>query len=695
MRFALLSLFCFLTLIASHTAFAAETKWEPIEDIAKIQLIGTKSDNNSADYQLGLNLELFNKWHTYWRHPGDGGLPPGFDFTGSTNIKSSTVIYPGPERFLQVFEGYDPIETFGYGHHILFPIMIEAEDPSKPVHVKLSVNLGICDEICVFHGPKFDLNIPASVDVKSQTQIAEFLNKSTNTLVPNGLSVISTEISDKTLTVVAISSKTPFSNPDVFVEAGDDFRFPKADVKLSDGGKTATFAIKYGELSEGKDLAQTTPTFTLVSNGASTEHKGFVTGIKKNETNTLEISHSVLFYILYAIIGGLILNIMPCVLPVLSLKVLGIMSHGGESNRNVRSSFVMTILGILASFLVLALIVIVLKQAGAAVGWGFHFQQPAFLIFLIIILNMFASNQWDIFEIQLPSWLGGKINDGLDKTKNHSAMGNFATGAFATLMATPCSAPFLGSAVSFALSESNTTIAIIFFSMGVGLALPYILFALAPSLVTKMPKPGAWMLKVKHAMGGILLITSAYFLWVLSNQLGLTSALIVAGLSVSSIILLVFYKRTSGFTLRQLMLCIAIGVPLTFYLPIKMMEMDHATDVEQSLWVPFNEAAIARHVADGKVVFIDITADWCLTCKANKWRVLSDMQVMRTLEGAGVVAMQGDMSSPSPTIAAYLKANGRYGIPFNIVYGPSAAKGIPLSELLNIEDTLKAIEDAK
>ncbi len=388
---------------------------------------------------------------------------------------------------------------------------------------------------------------------------------------------------------------------------------------------------------------------------------------------------------------------MPCVLPVLSLKLLSIMKHGGGEKNVVRKSFLMTTLGILTSFMFLALVIIGLKSAGHAVGWGFHFQEPTFLISLIIIINIFAANQWSLFEINLPAWLGGSIEKASRKHDAHSNIGNFVTGAFATLMATPCSAPFIGTAISFALTQSPWEILIIFFSMGLGLALPYVLFICAPNLITKLPKPGNWMIKLKYILGGLLFITSLWLISVLYGQTGILSSLVVILMSMCSIILLILYKRFHFISQLQLLLIIILGIGLTVWVPTIVSKTKQITENKKAsdLWIPFNEQSIHRYVAEGKIVFVDITADWCLTCKVNKWHVLENEDIIHLLKQENVIAMMGDLSSPNPIINDYLKRNGRYGIPFNMVYGANAPKGIALSELLSKEMVIDAFKKAQ
>jgi suppressor for copper-sensitivity B len=340
----------------------------------------------------------------------------------------------------------------------------------------------------------------------------------------------------------------------------------------------------------------------------------------------------------FALIGGLILNLMPCVLPVIALKALSFAQHGGGTTSGVRLSFLCTSAGILFSFLAMACALIGLREAGMSIGWGIQFQNPVFLIVLFLLVLMFAANMWGLFEITLPRFLA----DRLSWTQGHgSLLKDFFSGAFATLLATPCSAPFLGAAVSFALAGGPFEILAIFTALGVGLALPFLVIAAFPRAATLLPKPGAWMITMKKILSILLLLTAVW-----------------------------------------------IGYVISMLFMTRMMNTE-------ARWQDFNEPAIAQQVADGKTVFLDVTAAWCLTCQANARFVLGTKDMQAELAKPDIVLMKADWTSPSEIIAEYLRRHGRYGIPFNIIYGPSAKDGVILPELLTKEAVLEGLKKAR
>lgn len=387
----------------------------------------------------------------------------------------------------------------------------------------------------------------------------------------------------------------------------------------------------------------------------------------------------------FAFIGGLILNVMPCVLPILSIKLLGIIKHGGGNKHEVKSSFLLTAAGIITSFLAFALITIWLKEAGEIVGWGLHFQQPYFIIALVVILTLFAANLWGLYEINinlnLPQQTGG-------------AIGHFMSGLLATVLATPCTAPFLGAAIGFAVTQGAFEIIVIFLAMGLGLAFPYLLFSVVPGLVTKLPKPGKWMIIIKKIMGSLLAVSAIWLIWVLSNQLGHMAAAILLILCIAKLIKLWACRHVEAIRKIRVPLLLLI-IFLSFTIPVKISNYGEQKAAHEDMWEDFKPEQIAPLVANGKIVFVDVTADWCLTCKVNKLTVLNRAEIQAEFSRLNVVAMQADWTNRDPEIPKYLMKNKRAGIPFNIVYGPAAPDGIILSELLSKKEVLEALQKAE
>ena len=401
--------------------------------------------------------------------------------------------------------------------------------------------------------------------------------------------------------------------------------------------------------------------------------------------------------LIIAFIGGLILNIMPCVLPVISIKILSIINHSGTSIGKIRTAYFATISGIVFCFTLFAAITAILKLLGSSLGWGFQFQNPYFLIFLIVVLMIFIANLLDVFELHsfnfINSFLDKKIND--EQRKHHIFIPNFLSGILAVLLATPCSAPFLGTAISFALSQNIIKIFAAFIAMALGLAFPYIILIIFPHATNLLPKPGSWMVKVKNLMAGFLAATAIWLVWVLSNNIGFIPAMIVA---LFALLILALFKIGNKFKLHSLsrILLFSTLIYCSFIIPDKTSDYFAAKAKEYNqLWIKFDQKQIPKLVKEGKVVIVDITADWCITCKLNKALVLNSKQIVSKIKSGGVIAMRGDLTIMDEDIMNFIRSYNRYAIPFNIVYGPRAPQGILTSELLSKEKLLKIINQAK
>ena len=653
-------------------------------DQGKARLIAaTATPGSDAIVMLGLQFELAPHWKIYWRSPGDAGYPPQLDWTGSTNLAAATIAWPAPERFSVL-----GLETVGYSGAVVLPITARLATPGAPLRLRAHLSYLTCSEICVPHDADLALDLPAPALEKGGTGYASLIDQYQQQ-VPGegaaaGLKLTAATIRPGTqpaldLTVV---SANPLAAPDAFIESASaespsQVMFGAPSVLAHDGGTTVLRLPLHGDW---RGLAGQKLTVTLVDGPRSMAAS--ITPVEGPGMIDLATLSAMLGF---ALLGGLILNLMPCVLPVLSLKLLAALPRPSQiqrdqSVRDVRRGFLATALGIVLSFLVLAIATAVLKSAGAAVGWGVQFQDPLFLIFLAAVLVLFACNLWGVFEVPLPR--------GVAALAERGPLGNIATGAFATLLATPCSAPFLGTALGFALTAGPAEIVAIFLALGIGMALPYLLVAAVPGLARALPRPGAWMIYLRWLLGVLLLGTAVWLLVILSGELGLRAALAVALLlGFAGLALAVLREPVS----RWMMLAAAV---LGALLVPSLAPPLRGVTVASGPWQAFDPAAIGGLVRAGHVVMVDVTADWCLTCKVNERLVLDTAPVRDDLVQSGVVAMRADWTRPNPAIAAYLSRFGRYGIPFNAVYGPAAPGGLPLPELLTSAAVTTALAQA-
>ncbi|MGR3521778.1 MAG: protein-disulfide reductase DsbD family protein, partial [Paracoccus sp. (in: a-proteobacteria)] len=380
--------------------------------------------------------------------------------------------------------------------------------------------------------------------------------------------------------------------------------------------------------------------------------------------------------------------VMPCVLPVLSIKLSSAVKSGGQSLPRIRRGFAVSALGVMAFIWILAAATIAIRAFGVTVGWGLQFQNPVFLAVMLVVLVVFSASLFGFFEIALPSsWQTRLARAGGGKGYG----GDFATGAFAAILATPCSAPLLGTAIAFALAGRAVDIVVVFTALGAGLAVPYLVVAAFPRLVQRLPRPGRWMIVLKVVLGLALAATALWLFWVLGGVAGRRTALWVglASIGVAGLLSLGRVPAVIRIPGSAALVVLAIAVAGFLSDTDSRSVPGVATD-----WAAFDRAAIPRHVSTGQVVFVDVTADWCLTCKANKALVLDREPVVSRLREPGIIAMQADWTRPDEAISRYLESFGRFGIPFNVAYGPNAPEGIVLPEILSTEAVLRALSDA-
>ncbi len=443
-----------------------------------------------------------------------------------------------------------------------------------------------------------------------------------------------------------------------------------------------------------------TPTNQEIFDAAAAAHTAAPTVATSGHTDTAASGASappggrgLLVMLAFGIIGGLILNAMPCVLPVLSLKIFGIVQSADQGRKHLVAGSLATAAGILLSFWTLAAVAVAARAAGNAIGWGVQFQQPGFVTFLLVVVILFSLNMWGLFEIPLPRFLsrvgGAGGGDGLG--------GHFASGLFATLMATPCSAPFLGPAVGFALGQPAGTIFAMFTAVGVGLALPYLLLAIVPGVARILPKPGNWMVTLRGVLGFLLAASAVWLFFVLAGQIGALQVALIQLVVLALALFVWLHQRFGvGSGARTLMVVAIVAAAVgTIVLAVRAPASAGTGSLATSHhdWLAFDEQEALTLASEGRLVFVDVTADWCLTCKANELTVLETEPIDEAFDRLNVVTMKADWTNRNDTIANYLAKFERSSIPFYILYRPGKEPHV-FGELLTKGSVLEALSES-
>ncbi len=698
--FACVAALALAALATVGPARAAASSWFQTEQGGVRLVAATNAVGDRRTLSLGVEFRMKPGWKIYWRAPGDAGFPPSLDWTGSQNLKSAALRWPAPTRFTVL-----GLETLGYHDHVVLPVAAENAAPGRPVEIKAHLRYLTCENLCIPYETTLALALPAgpATPAPEAAEIARFAE-----LVPGpdgtqGLDVTGASLTPpagqaETLTLrVAVRSSAPFANPDLYVEGPPGYSYSAPSVSYAPDRRRAVLRVSVAPPpKDAAPLAGTPLALTLVDGTRAVEAQLVPRAAAAlSDAPERVMAGGLLAALALALVGGLILNLMPCVLPVLSIKLLSVVGHAGGEARRVRRGFAASAAGIVVSFLVLGSAAVGLRAAGMAAQWGIQFQQPVFLAAMVLVVTLFAGNLWGLFEIRLPGFVADRAATA--HTHRPGLAGHFFAGALATLLATPCTAPFLGTAIGFALSRGPVQIYAIFAALGIGLALPYLLVAAFPGLATHLPHPGRWMIHLKRALGIALAATAAWLAFVLAALAGTGIAIAVAALGVAALAAVALVRRR-GEAWRHASWGAAglFGVAAIAVTALAGGAASPGGSVAAAgPWQPFDRAAIADEVRLGRVVVVDVTADWCLTCKVNK-RVVLDAQPVRGLIAAhDVTAMLADWTRPDPAIARYLATFGRYGIPFTAVYGPGAPKGMALPELLTPSAVADAIAKAR
>lgn len=689
---------------AQSSASISVSQWAA-NDHARLRLISAVSATGQGEtLTAGLEFRMAPGWKIYWRSPGDAGFPPTIDWRDSSNLAGARLHWPVPQRY-EIFG----LTTYVYQDSVVLPLTVSLREAGAPLALRGQIAYLLCDRICIPYEAVVSLDLPAGQAEPSefapliasyQARIprriqdvagADGLTIERALLTRHGPGAVFGGLSmtqGATLEVLA-RSNVPFSQPDIIAEGPSPMGFGAPRVDLSEGGHLALLRMPVS-LPGSASLLYAPPLLTLtLFDGARAVEQA----LTPQATGSSAVADPTMFGILLlALLGGFILNFMPCVLPVLSLKLMNAVAQSGRGARQMRASFLATALGIVMSLAALGGIVIGLKSLGLAVGWGVQFQQPIFLIVMALVVTLFAANLWGLFVIPLPQAIGAAAG----RAPIQGLAGDFATGVLATFLATPCSAPFLGTAVGFALTHGVTEILAVFTALGLGLALPYLVVAAALGVARILPKPGGWMVGLRRVLGAVLAATAAWLITVLSVLTGWPTALAVAVALLAVLLGLWIHHRqarSSAARVAAASAVIAFAVA-ALALPFIPRAGPGPIAASDTVWQAFDRVQVFNAVAQGKVVLVDVTADWCITCQANKTLVLDRGKVRARIDSGEILTLRADWTRPNRAIADYLAGFGRYGIPFNAVYGPGAPSGIALPELLREEDVLAAFDKA-
>ncbi len=561
-----------ISLVLSAFTHSFSTQANPYTGKIKSEIVAESITPNSQNqYLLGVWIKIAPGWHTYWKNPGESGLPPKVQWDTSQGLKFSEFEWPAPIPFV-----FSRMKSFGYKNETLLPFTVtlpgkKSTSSDFPHEISGLLKILVCKDVCV---PE---KIPLRFTLPPKEIFSDF---------PKWRQRI-------------VQGDTPFS----------------ADTSMIEEEPSGLLAM-----------------------------------------------------ILFAFIGGLILNLMPCVFPMISIKALEITNESGEKPSIIKTKAIAYTAGVLLTFWIFALLIFFLRNLGSHVGWGFQLQSKGFVIFLILLFHLMALNLLGVFEVGT-SWMG--IGNSLANKKGWG--GSFFTGILSVVVASPCTAPFMGVALGYALAQPTHFALFVFTGLGLGLAFPFTILGFVPSFTKYLPKPGAWMVTFKKVLSFPLFATVAWLIWVFAQQAGHAALLqILIALVLLSLVAYLYGEtlqlKRGGTKSRQIStvsLVIALITAIYFLFQASLT----STQNEKVVWEPYSKTRLELLRSQGQPVFIDFTAAWCITCQVNEKMAINRSAVMEKFKEKNVILMRGDWTNENAEITEALASYGRSGVPVYVFYG--------------------------
>ncbi|TAJ87016.1 protein-disulfide reductase DsbD [Reyranella sp.] len=648
-------------------------------------------------FWVGLRQTIRPKWHTYWKNPGESGLPTEITWTLPPGAKADPIVWPTPILF-----EIGGIINYGFKDESMLLVRITPPaDLSGPLKLEAAANWLVCEDVCIPEEGKFELTLPSGTAATPAPPATRTLFEQARRNIPTespwparyGVA----QSGDPTLVIDAKGLKPDtISNVYFFpAEWGPIATMVRQNATVDANG--IRIPLKRGDAKTALPplLAGTLVLTEKTADGTVKQAFDVSAKLDPAVANTTSLAGaagseelSLVQALLFALLGGLILNLMPCVFPVLAMKAAAFARLAGHDRAEMRRDGLAYTAGVLVSFAAMAAIVLAIRSAAGEVSWGFQFQSPIFSLLIAYLFFVVGLNLSGVFEVG--NRLAG-VGQGL--VARGGTTGAFFTGVLAVIVATPCTAPFMAAALGFALAQPAPATVAVLLAMGLGLALPYLALSMTPALQRLMPRPGPWMDRLRQFLAFPMYASAVWMIWVLTQQTGADGVLYALGgmvLIAFAIWLLGAGSTASAGTWLRRGLA-AVAVLLAFGVTLKLEDRPATAasasgsatgGVNFDGWERFSRARMAEAVAAGKPVFVDFTAAWCITCLVNERVALETAASRKAFEQAGVVKLKGDWTNRDPEITSVLKELGRAGVPLYLYWAPGAEKPKILPQVL-------------
>ncbi|EUJ10625.1 thiol:disulfide interchange protein [Methylophilaceae bacterium 11] len=704
---------CHIPLVwaASHQASTPQVQAALVSSVSKVA--------PGEEITLGVHLKIIPHWHMYWQNPGDSGTVTTVDWQFSQPSEVGEILWPIPHRFKM-----GPIVNYGYEDEVTLPVKVKVAANLKSgetFKTTAIVDWLVCKEECIPQQVTLALSMPVVVGLPTvapasgapshQPQLHQALLQQPQAAPwPVSLQAtktgLSLHVAASDLTSEAIQDVWfyPYQWGKIAQSADQTKTITKAGIQLA--FQLGDAPLKPTETLDGVLVVQEKQRSALVARGyqISTPLIAYASATSAaSQYTTAQADASSLGFttaLLLALLGGVVLNLMPCVFPVLSIKALSLVSHEHYSQRQILAQGVVYTLGVLASFALLAGLLIALKAGGAEIGWGFQYQSPLFVIAVAYLMFAVGLSLSGVFSIG-----GSTAGVGSALADKPGYAGSFFTGVLATVVATPCTAPFMAAALGYALTQSSAKLMLVFLSLGLGLALPYLLLTAWPALHRKLPKPGVWMERTKQIFAFPMYLAAVWLVWVLAQQVGANGVAVALGGMVLIAFAAWLYNTTRLISLKnQIAANVGIALVLVTTLVVSYAYLGDATPeaASQSVkasptqyWEPYTPEKLAILLAEGKPVFLNFTAAWCISCLVNERVALSQPEVTNAFQQKGITYLKGDWTNQDAHITNLLSKFGRSGVPLYVFYpAGNNAKPIELPQILTPSIVLSNIRSS-
>lgn len=635
---------------------------ESVKNLVQIRLISERSHVQGGDeIWIGIEQSIAPHWHTYWVNPGDSGTITKANWTPPNGFEFSEIIWPTPKRL-----PYGPLMNYGYEGNVVLlqKLKLPQDIPNGAITLLADIELLVCKEECIPEYGTYSLTLNGSEIVDNSAFFENALSKLP--IAVDWKTTVKQDDKNLRLTIDLPSDIAKDIKPETLALYPLDWGLienAKTQSALLDEN-TLKFIQAKGE-RDYKELETTSFVVTYLNNQNRRNSFEITTASNAAAGTASESNITIVQALLFALLGGMVLNLMPCVFPVLSIKALSLVKIADKHPNLARMHGISYTLGVVLSFLAIAATLLALKSTGAQIGWGFQLQSPLVVGGLAYLLFIIGLNLMGYFE------LGNKFaNTGNSLAQGQGLGGSFFTGILATLVATPCTAPFMAAAIGFALTQSAFINLSVFAALGFGLALPYLALSFAPALQRIMPKPGAWMNTFKELLAFPMFIAAIWLVWVLSKQAGPTGVLqILIGMSAIGFGIWLFGKSTGKIILKALAIITFIIAGFMLIMPTAQMN-ETGSSQTQKFGESFSTEKLNTLIANEDTpIFVEMTAAWCITCKANHAIAINKTSTKKAFADNKVRYLIGDWTNQDPEITKYLNSYGRNGVPIYVFYG--------------------------